>query len=85
LFQFVLHIEHKPRQRLGVGGHPAVGDLLEGQGIEVVVLEASIALRHHEVCSLQHLEVLHHSEPRHPQPFLELGKRQSPSIPEGVE
>jgi hypothetical protein len=49
------------------------------------MLEPPIPAGHDQVGVLKHLEVLHHSEPRHAEPFLELGERQSAPVAQGIE
>ena len=57
--------------------HPTVHQLLQGKGIEVVMLEPAAPCGGHEMGVLEHLEMLHHSEPAHVELLLQFGQRLS--------
>ena len=74
LLQLCLELGERCRPRLGVLAHPAVVDEPDRDRVQVVQLLPAAFARDHETGPLQHLEVLHHPEPRHRHALLQGGQ-----------
>lgn len=61
----LLEIDERAGEGLCVLVDPTIGDLLDGDRVEVMQLVATLTMRRDETCRLEHGEVFHHTEASH--------------------
>jgi hypothetical protein len=81
----MFEVRQRGHERDRVLADPAVVDETDGDGVEVVELLAAGAARGDQPCSFQHMEVLHDTEPCHPETLDQLGERLAIALKEPVE
>src|SRR6185437_6838350 len=83
--QVFLQLAERPQLRPLVFAYPAIGDLVDRDGVEIVPLLAPVSLRRDEVGCLEDREMLRHRLPRHVGPLAKLAQGLSVAGTEPVE